>query len=261
MSLTHCIECNHPISLSARTCPECSTSEPFGVVCELCERPMRRALSVICKRMKPYSETNPPTLIEYFAHEACIDRYFTVPSGLACRDCGFRIEGIGEDITPLTLWSGRSSFNCPGCGATNVLGEVSEYVTPCGGFPRCRAPFYQFQKPPKGQGHGHLSKAERIRTDKVKTGVAKEGCFVATAAYTSPHPTVFLLQKYRDRILKRARIGRAVVRLYNQFSPPLARFIEASPSRRFIARGFLRPVVFLACLHLKMSQKLERPLS
>jgi hypothetical protein len=99
-----------------------------------------------------------------------------------------------------------------------------------------------------------------MRADKVKSGVAKEGCFVATAAYTSPHPTVIFLQKYRDRILKKARIGRTVVSLYNKFSPPLARFIESSPSRRFIARGFLRPVVFLARLHLKMSQEPERPL-
>jgi hypothetical protein len=82
-----------------------------------------------------------------------------------------------------------------------------------------------------------------------------EGCFVATAAYGSPSPTVFLLQKYRDCVMEKATLGRAAVRLYYKLSPPLARFIQESPRRRRIARVLLRPVSFLARVHLESSRK------
>lgn len=237
MPLTRCIECNHKISTSARSCPACSTPEPFGVDCELCEKKLPQSQSVTCKRCFANYESISIEWVELdrYAHKACIDRFFKPPPNLACPDCGLVLTGNEDDLTPRTLWSRCVHLTCPKCGATNALRCES-----CGLF-SCMAPYYLFQKPWRGLGHGHPSR--------------KEGCFVATAAYTSQHPTVFLLQTYRDDILKRARIGRAVVRLYNRFSPPLARLIEASRSRRFIARGFLKPVVLLARLHLRISQK------
>lgn len=87
----------------------------------------------------------------------------------------------------------------------------------------------------------------------------KRICFVATAAYGAPNPTVFLLQEYRDRILNKAIVGRAAVRFYYLMSPPLARFIEVSYRRRFIARVLLGPVVFVARRQLESSRKRERP--
>lgn len=238
MPLTHCIECNHQISESAQSCPACSTTAPFGVVCELCRRRLRQSQAMRCWRtIVPKSGGH-----QDFVHKDCVDRYFTVPADLACPDCGFRLAAIDADISPSTLWSSyNKEVTCPRCGKVNVLGCTG----PAGVF-CCRAPFYQFQMPPRGLGHGHPEIPN------------KTGCFVATAAYGSPNPTVSLLQEYRDSVLSKSSVGRAVVRLYYQISPSLARFIEASHRRRFIARVFLSPVVFVVRRQLEPSRKCER---
>ena len=72
-----------------------------------------------------------------------------------------------------------------------------------------------------------------------------DGCFIATAAYGSPYDShLDSLRDFRDRILMRTRPGRALVQLYYQHSPPLAKFISDRNWLRVIARGVLAPIVF-----------------
>jgi hypothetical protein len=55
---------------------------------------------------------------------------------------------------------------------------------------------------------------------------------------------VVLLRQFRDRHLMTNAAGRAFVRLYYRYSPPLARFIRGHDRLRAVVRSGLRPVVF-----------------
>ena len=80
------------------------------------------------------------------------------------------------------------------------------------------------------------------------TGIVTEGgkgCFIATAAYGSYiDPHVQSLRMFRDETLMRSRIGRKVVSLYYEFSPPIARYIAQSDFLKKVTRIVLIPVIF-----------------
>jgi len=70
------------------------------------------------------------------------------------------------------------------------------------------------------------------------------GCFIATAAYGSlMEPHVKLLQAFRDRVLLKYRTGKAFVRFYYTYSPPLADFIATHDTLRAVVRWSLMPLV------------------
>lgn len=67
-----------------------------------------------------------------------------------------------------------------------------------------------------------------------------EGCFIATAAYgTETHPRIDILREFRDQKMKKYYAGRILVRIYYRLSPPVARYIEKSKSRKEKVRKFL----------------------
>ena len=70
-------------------------------------------------------------------------------------------------------------------------------------------------------------------------------CFIATAAYGTPmHPHLDSLRDFRDRYLVTNRPGRALVRFYYQYSPPIADYIADRSSLRATVRVVLAPIVF-----------------
>lgn len=80
-------------------------------------------------------------------------------------------------------------------------------------------------------------------------------CFVATAAYGSDMaPQVNLLRKFRNQFLIPNTLGRKFVKLYYQFSPPLAQYISEHPTLRIATRGVLWPMIWLADVAVQWPQ-------
>jgi len=97
--------------------------------------------------------------------------------------------------------------------------------------------------------------------DPVAAGSLAEGsggrlnvnCFIATTAYGSPlAPHVMLLRQFRDSFLLTNSVGKALVRLYYIYSPPIADFIDKHDNLRAMARVSLLPVVGVSWVALKI---------
>jgi subtilisin family serine protease len=73
-----------------------------------------------------------------------------------------------------------------------------------------------------------------------------ERCFIATSAYGSPlHPYVKVLREFRDKYLMTNSPGRAFVRLYYRYSPPVAELIKEYPFLKYPVRLLIIILVFL----------------
>jgi|GEM_PF-2584039 len=84
------------------------------------------------------------------------------------------------------------------------------------------------------------------------------GCFIATAAYGSLiEPHVKVLREFRDIYLLPNRAGKAFVKAYYRYSPPVADFIAEHDTLRAVVRVGLAPVVAMSyvALHTTMLQK------
>jgi tetratricopeptide (TPR) repeat protein len=81
----------------------------------------------------------------------------------------------------------------------------------------------------------------------VKQAASESKCFIATAAYGSAFaPDVVALRRFRDTRLKQNWLGHWVIRIYEQWSPPLADAIASHPTvRLWVRRLVLSPVVWL----------------
>ncbi len=78
------------------------------------------------------------------------------------------------------------------------------------------------------------------------TFVKRENCFIATAAYGSYFaPQVKTLRHFRDNVLLTNAIGKALVRLYYEHSPPIAQFIAKKDYLKAGIRAILTPVTLM----------------
>jgi chitinase len=78
------------------------------------------------------------------------------------------------------------------------------------------------------------------------------GCFIATAAFGSKFEKhVQLLRRFRDLYLMPNSIGRAFVKAYYKYSPPMADFIAKHDVLRTIVRWGLAPIIAISWISLK----------
>jgi len=81
---------------------------------------------------------------------------------------------------------------------------------------------------------------------------AQGGCFIATAAFGSPlERHVVTLRRFRDECLLKSGPGRAFVRLYYRYSPPVAAVIADHAVLRAAVRGCLVPFVCVSRFFLR----------
>jgi len=84
-------------------------------------------------------------------------------------------------------------------------------------------------------------------------GSVSASCFIATAAYgSSMAPQVQILRKFRDLFLLTNPTGEALVRLYYNYSPPVADFITKHANIRKLVRWSLLPLVGISWVVLKI---------
>lgn len=86
-----------------------------------------------------------------------------------------------------------------------------------------------------------FSKIKSVGTD---TNEKKSGCFIATACYGTDTATeVLILRAFRDSVLLSSITGRAFVKIYYLFSPPIARIIDSHSLLRLLVRNlFIQPI-------------------
>ena len=88
-----------------------------------------------------------------------------------------------------------------------------------------------------------------------KGNEAGEGCFVATAAYGTPMAEeVEILRVFRDEYLRANRVGRGLIHLYYDVSPPIADFITKHPGLKPPVRAGLAPAVTLGTVAVNTSR-------
>lgn len=74
--------------------------------------------------------------------------------------------------------------------------------------------------------------------------ISEGGCFIATAAFgTSLAEEIDVLREYRDRRLLQCALGKCVVRLYYNLSPPIANLIAQFSLLRRIVRVTIRCIL------------------
>jgi hypothetical protein len=89
--------------------------------------------------------------------------------------------------------------------------------------------------------------------DSSSTGTSDSGCFIATAAYGSLFEEhVVILRQFRDTYLLHNGLGRALVKAYYKYSPPIADSITDHNSFKPMVRISLLPVVGISWITLKI---------
>ena len=77
----------------------------------------------------------------------------------------------------------------------------------------------------------------------------EDKCFIATAAFGSKFQTeVTILRNFRDRVLRKFKLGNDFIRTYYETSPPYARELKKHPVLKRVVRGALLPLVLAAKL-------------
>ncbi|MES2356565.1 MAG: CFI-box-CTERM domain-containing protein [Pseudomonadota bacterium] len=104
--------------------------------------------------------------------------------------------------------------------------------------------------------HAHevfLQEAQLVNSKLNTDEDTKRWCFIASCAFTVDAPEVRTLRVFRDRFLRKSRIGRAFIINYYRYSPAVVRTMERHSIAKRLTRACLRPLVFIASLMISIS--------
>jgi len=150
-------------------------------------------------------------------------------------ELGFKIERkqYGESFTQIeTVSADVTSYNDAG---------LSPYRS-----------YYYRVRAYNDAGNSDYSNEASTITDK-----EKDGCFIATAAYSSPsEPHVKVLRDFRDRFLLTSSAGNFFVDLYYASSPHIAEFMAKHTILKTMVRWGLLPLVGISWVLLKIGPAL-----
>ena len=83
-----------------------------------------------------------------------------------------------------------------------------------------------------------------LNSDDLEAKPGKANCFIATAAYGTPFsPHIDRLRAFRDTLLITNPAGLKAVKLYYQYSPPIAQWISSSEPLKWTVRALLSPII------------------
>ena len=103
-------------------------------------------------------------------------------------------------------------------------------------------------------GKNVCSQCATTKGEKVYCPAHKPACYIATAAFGTPMAReIDTLRMFRDEEMLPNRLGRQLVYLYYDTSPPLARIIARSRNMKAFVRLNLRPI--LRCLESRNKQE------
>jgi len=113
MGLTACLYCKAVISRAAKSCPACRAAIPTGVPCSFCGQSVRAEDAV-----RFDSPLVMPPLFKGAAHLSCVEKYWSLPRHLICRDCKTPLSETLRPIESLNL----PHASCGKCGCATPLG-------------------------------------------------------------------------------------------------------------------------------------------
>ena len=103
-----------------------------------------------------------------------------------------------------------------------------------------------------------ISETGEVIPEGIGGGGGGGGCFIATAAFGSPvEKHVQLLKDFRDSYLLTNSPGKAFVRAYYEYSPPVADFIRKHKTVKLAVRIMLYPLIGVSLFLLKLSIPLQ----
>ncbi len=98
----------------------------------------------------------------------------------------------------------------------------------------------------------------RLQSD-VQTSLSKPWCFCVSLAWGREAPETALLQRFRDRILRRSATGRHLISLYYRTAPGLCRLLEGNRILIRALRVGSKPALWIASVVLAKQYEQETP--
>ena len=96
------------------------------------------------------------------------------------------------------------------------------------------------------RGHASYLREAFVLNPRVSSSDSKPWCFIATELWGESGGETQLLRAFRDALLSRHPLGRALIRTYYRRSPAIAAYIAARPHARRLAKLLLFPALVIA---------------
>ncbi|GAK59284.1 restriction system mrr homolog [Candidatus Vecturithrix granuli] len=223
--LITCAECGKQLSSSLNCCPHCGQN-PHLTKCDFCGKQIKHS--------------------EIPFHKSCEQSWQEVvfSESFCCRVCHKEFTyGYANQHKETRVSCDdfeQTYFRCPECGEHTQMTHCSY----------CKTILYPY-------GYKKITVQSRnALTDipfhdscfsKRKQYVKQSSCFIATAACSENSLEVITLRAFRDEYLLLTLIGRRFITIYEQVSPPLAKYITQYPIFRSIIKYcVIKPICAVA---------------